>query len=273
MDQGHKAVRKGDGDASGHKPPLARLQHHVLAGAQIGSGVTGVGVGRRFQAGVEHFQLNLHCRRSEPCRAGSAGGCGCRCCSAGVMALFRQSQSLTLSPARCILLPAPGAAEARPGRDEMARQRWKAGCMPESSAAVPAHHQPPQDDTVLFSEKLWPGVWIWLVAAGIAGAGILVFAPISTGGRPHGRRRPVRHRGGPADSVHAGHDRHGRTLQVGRASIDRGLIGHGDAFRGRRPRRNAGRASTASPTCASAAGSIPWSASRSTTPRTPLRIG
>ena len=67
VDQCHKPVRKGDGDAGGHQPPLARLQDHVLTGAQVGAGVAGVGVRRRFQAGVEHFQLNLHSWRSELC--------------------------------------------------------------------------------------------------------------------------------------------------------------------------------------------------------------
>ncbi len=51
--------------------------------------------------------------------------------------------------------------------------------MPESSAAMPASNSTPDDATVLFSEKLWPSFWIWLVATGLAAAGILVFAPIS----------------------------------------------------------------------------------------------
>lgn len=32
---------------------------------------------------------------------------------------------------------------------------------------------------MIYREKLWPSVWIWIIAAGISGAGILVFAPIS----------------------------------------------------------------------------------------------
>lgn len=51
--------------------------------------------------------------------------------------------------------------------------------MPESSAAVPAPNSTPRGTTVLYSEKLHPNLWIWLVAAGLSGAGILVFAPIS----------------------------------------------------------------------------------------------
>lgn len=127
----------------------------------------------------------------------------------------------------------PAPWQDRTGRDEMARQRWKAGCMPESSAAVPAHHQPSQDDTVLFTEKLWPGAWIWLVAAGLASAGILVFAPISmTAGITaavvlFAVETALLVLSTPALTVTA------RTLQVGRASIERGLTGPAEAFRGK----------------------------------------
>jgi hypothetical protein len=105
--------------------------------------------------------------------------------------------------------------------------------MPESSAAVPAHHQPSQDDTVLFTEKLWPGAWIWLVAAGLASAGILVFAPISmTAGITaavvlFAVETALLVLSTPALTVTA------RTLQVGRASIERGLTGPAEAFRGK----------------------------------------
>lgn len=103
--------------------------------------------------------------------------------------------------------------------------------MPESSAAMPAHHQPSQDDTVLFTEKLWPGFWIWLVAAGLAGAGILVFAPISTAAGFTAAavlfaiEAALLILSTPAVTVTT------RTLQVGRASIERGLIGKVEAFR------------------------------------------
>jgi len=104
--------------------------------------------------------------------------------------------------------------------------------MPDSSAAVPAHHQSSPDETVLFSEKLWPGVWIWLVAAGIAGAGILVFAPISlaagltAAGVLFAIEAVLLILSTPAVTVTAGR------LQVGRASIDRGLTGQATAHRG-----------------------------------------
>jgi membrane protein implicated in regulation of membrane protease activity len=32
---------------------------------------------------------------------------------------------------------------------------------------------------VIYREKLWPNAWMWIIAAGVSGAGILVFAPIS----------------------------------------------------------------------------------------------
>lgn len=32
---------------------------------------------------------------------------------------------------------------------------------------------------MIYREKLWPNVWMWIIAAGVSGAGILVFAPIS----------------------------------------------------------------------------------------------
>jgi len=104
--------------------------------------------------------------------------------------------------------------------------------MPESSAAVPAPNTP-DDTAVLYNEKLWPNVWVWLVAAGLSGAGILVFAPIS-----------------PAAGITAAVVLFlviavllvlstpvitvtGSTLRVGRATIDRRFLGTVQAFRGK----------------------------------------
>lgn len=39
---------------------------------------------------------------------------------------------------------------------------------PASTAAEP-----------LFQERLWPSIWIWVVVLGLAGAGVFIFAPIS----------------------------------------------------------------------------------------------
>lgn len=51
--------------------------------------------------------------------------------------------------------------------------------MPESSSAAPVPDAPSAGTPAVFRERLWPNVWIWIIAAGISGAGILVFAPIS----------------------------------------------------------------------------------------------
>jgi hypothetical protein len=51
--------------------------------------------------------------------------------------------------------------------------------MPESSSPAPLPETPSNGAPVIYREKLWPNVWIWIISAGIAGAGILVFAPIS----------------------------------------------------------------------------------------------
>jgi hypothetical protein len=51
--------------------------------------------------------------------------------------------------------------------------------MPDSSSAAPVPSTPSTGAAVIYREKLWPNAWIWIIAAGISGAGILVFAPIS----------------------------------------------------------------------------------------------
>jgi len=103
--------------------------------------------------------------------------------------------------------------------------------MPESSAAVPASNTP-DNATVLFSEKLWPSFWIWLVVAGLAGAGILVFAPISMAAGITAAvvlfviLAVLLVLSTPSISVTA------ETLRVGRATIERGFVGAAEAFRG-----------------------------------------
>lgn len=42
-----------------------------------------------------------------------------------------------------------------------------------------AEPKPSPASTVLYQERLWPAFWVWVVAAGVAAASILVFAPIS----------------------------------------------------------------------------------------------
>ncbi|MCC3274406.1 MULTISPECIES: DUF3093 domain-containing protein [unclassified Arthrobacter] len=87
-------------------------------------------------------------------------------------------------------------------------------------------------NAVLYSERLFPSIWIWLIAAGLAAACILVFVPISLFAgitaavvaaiimavllivsTPLIRVTP-------------------ETLQVGRAQIERRYIGKVEAFRG-----------------------------------------
>ncbi|NUP57924.1 MAG: DUF3093 domain-containing protein [Pseudarthrobacter sp.] len=105
--------------------------------------------------------------------------------------------------------------------------------MPESSAAVPAPTPSSPDETVIFSEKLWPGAWIWIVAVGIASAGILVFAPISLAAGFTAAavllaiETVLLVLSTPSLAVTT------RTLQVGRASIERSLVGGAEAYRGK----------------------------------------
>jgi hypothetical protein len=79
--------------------------------------------------------------------------------------------------------------------------------------------------------QLWPSAWVWLVAAGLAGAGILVFAPISPAAGFTAAavlfaiQAALLILSTPAVTVT------GRTLQVGRAVIERRLLGPAEAFR------------------------------------------
>ena len=105
--------------------------------------------------------------------------------------------------------------------------------MPESSSVVPVPDAPSAGTPAVFQERLWPNLWMWIIAAGISSAGILVFAPISL----------------PAGYTAAGvlftimavllvlstptivvtRD----ALTVGRATIERRFVGEVEAFRGK----------------------------------------
>jgi hypothetical protein len=84
---------------------------------------------------------------------------------------------------------------------------------------------------VVYREKLWPNVWIWIIAAGVAGAGILVFAPISTAagftaaGVLFVIMAVLLILSTPAIVVT------GDSLTVGRASIERRFVGAVEGFR------------------------------------------
>lgn len=105
--------------------------------------------------------------------------------------------------------------------------------MPDSNASSPAPHSAPSDATVLYTEKLWPNVWIWLVAAGFSSAGILVLAPISIGTGLTAAAAlfaiisVLLVLSTPSITVTR------TTLQVGRASIERRFLGSVTAFRGK----------------------------------------
>lgn len=105
--------------------------------------------------------------------------------------------------------------------------------MPDSSASSPAPHSTPSDVTVLYTEKLWPNVWIWLVAAGFSSAGILVLAPISIGTGLTAAAvlfaiiTILLILSTPSITVTRG------TVQVGRATIERRFVGSVTAFRGK----------------------------------------
>lgn len=104
--------------------------------------------------------------------------------------------------------------------------------MPESSAAVPAHNSSPSGATVLYNEKLWPNVWMWVVSVGLSSAGILVLAPISLAA---GFTAAIvlfviiavlLVVSTPSITVTEA------TLRVGRATIERRFVGAATAFRG-----------------------------------------
>ncbi|MFB9653415.1 DUF3093 domain-containing protein [Pseudarthrobacter sp. NPDC092184] len=103
--------------------------------------------------------------------------------------------------------------------------------MPESSRAAPAPKSAPGDASVLYTEKLWPNFWIWLVSAGFSSAGILMLAPISIAA---GITAAIvlfaiifvlLVLSTPTIQVT------GSTLSVGRATIERSFVGTTMAFR------------------------------------------
>ena len=59
MHQTHVTLGQGDGHAGGHERALARLQLEFDARAQIGAGVTGLGVGGGGQLGIEQLNVNV----------------------------------------------------------------------------------------------------------------------------------------------------------------------------------------------------------------------
>ena len=103
--------------------------------------------------------------------------------------------------------------------------------MPESSSTVPVPNTPSTGTPVIFRERLWPTVWVWVIVAGLSGAGILMFAPISMGaGYAAGAvlfaiMATLLVLSTPTITVTAD------SLTVGRATIQRRFIGEVQAFR------------------------------------------
>jgi membrane protein implicated in regulation of membrane protease activity len=105
--------------------------------------------------------------------------------------------------------------------------------MPESSSAAPVPNTPSAGAPAVFRERLWPNVWIWIIAAGISAAGILVFAPISiaagytAAGVLFAIMAVLLVLSTPTILVTED------TLTVGRATIERRFIGHAETARGK----------------------------------------
>jgi hypothetical protein len=97
---------------------------------------------------------------------------------------------------------------------------------PESSpTAMPAA-------TLLYAERLWPTIWVWIIAAGISMAGILILAPISMFAGYTAAAVLFLLMGTllvlstPRIEVTA------ESLRVGRARIERRYVGKVESFRG-----------------------------------------
>jgi hypothetical protein len=114
--------------------------------------------------------------------------------------------------------------------------------MPESSSPAPVPEIPSTGAPVIYREKLWPNVWIWIISAGVAGAGILMFAPISmtagytAAGVLFAIIAVLLVLSTPAivvtgDSLTVGRATIERRF-VGRATIERRFVGSVEAFRG-----------------------------------------
>lgn len=88
------------------------------------------------------------------------------------------------------------------------------------------------ESAVIYTEKLWPTPWIWVIAVGLSVAGILMFIPISTFAGYAAAvimfivQAVILVTSTPRIEVTAD------SLQVGRAHISREFVGEVTAFRG-----------------------------------------
>jgi hypothetical protein len=105
--------------------------------------------------------------------------------------------------------------------------------MPDPSSTSPLPNASSAGTPAVFRERLWPNIWIWIISAGISGAGILVFAPISmaagyiAAGVLFTIIALMLLTSTPTILVTPD------TLTVGRATIERRYIGDVEAFRGK----------------------------------------
>jgi hypothetical protein len=115
----------------------------------------------------------------------------------------------------------PGSAARRDKLKRMSATPSPAAGQPTGSATEP-----------IYQERLWPNFWVWLIAAGVSGAVIFVLAPISLTTGYIAAVVTALILGfllfisTPRITVT------GRTLQVGRAQIEREFIGAVEGFRG-----------------------------------------
>ncbi|MET4622489.1 hypothetical protein ABIE18_003959 [Arthrobacter sp. 2762] len=100
----------------------------------------------------------------------------------------------------------------------------------DQSAPMPARNSPSASE-VLFTEKLWPTIWIWVVVVGLSSAGILMFAPISAAAGIIAAlvllavMTTLLVVSTPTITVTRD------SLRVGRATIDRKFVGTAEAFK------------------------------------------
>lgn len=89
-----------------------------------------------------------------------------------------------------------------------------------------------QDDDVIFEERLWPATWIWAFLLGVSMVWILILAPISliagyiTAAALTIILTILLVRSTPKIVIT------GRTLQVGRATVERRFVGAAEGFQG-----------------------------------------
>lgn len=101
---------------------------------------------------------------------------------------------------------------------------------PDQSSPVPARNTPATSG-VLYTEKLWPSLWIWIVVLGLSSAGLLMFGPISPMAGIIAAlallaiMTTMLVLSTPTITVTAD------TVSVGRASIDRAFVGSVQAFK------------------------------------------